>query len=482
MKAIRLIRPLMAGIAGLLLLAGCRPELDYVVDSFRSSQATLSGSGETITVLFNSEAGSASLDLSSSGSWTAEVVNGRADWCTLSQTEGKRGVATLTFTVQANGEYDERSASVVFTTGDLKRTIVVVQKQHDAMLLSSGRVDLDANGGTVTVEVSSNIDFTHTVSAEASGWIHPLGTKGLRQSAVSFAIDANEALDRRSGVITFQGDAGTETVTVYQKGEIPTIVVSDADVSLPAEEGILQVEVASNIDVTFELEEEDNWLEEIKTRTISTRTYTFSYTRNHGREARTCNIIFRNDDYAKADTVRVVQPEADILRSGWHTYVPSTGATIEILTADAVDDISLFHFESDWPEAVSMEKDQNGRYAVLRIEPNPTPFVRRTGCTVYRPGVDEPDVMEITQYGTKPSFFYETSLREVTVPDFMSLSDPVLVIWGDGTMELYAQDLRHTYDAPGKHTIRFEGVSFPFFLIESPQNGGKFDFSNLRNE
>lgn len=475
----------MACALGLLVLAGCRPELDYVVDSFRSSQATLSGAGETITVLFNSDAGTASLDLSSSGAWKAEFVNGRAYWCTLSQEEGKRGVATLTFTVQANGEYDERSASVVFTNGDLKRTIVVVQKQRDAMLLSSGRVDIDANGGTVTVEVSSNIDFTHSVASEASGWIHSLGTKGLRQSVVSFAIDANEALDRRSGVITFQGPAGEETVTVYQKGEVPTIVVSDEEVSLPAEEGILQVEVASNIDVTFEIQEDDNWLEEIKTRTISTRTFTFAYTRNHGRKERTCNIVFRNEDFAKADTVWIVQPAAEIIRAGFadYVYVPSAGATVRIPTSDAVDDFSLVHLESDWTENVSMEKDpEDGRYFLLKIEPNPNASARQTECHVYRPGFDEADILQIFQFSQKPSFTYETTLREVTAPSFQETIWPILVIWGDGTRDIYEKDLKHSYAESGKHTIRFEGVEFPLFLIDSPLSGGKFDFSNLRYE
>ena len=67
---------LLIGI--LLLLASCRPELEIVDNSFRSTAATLSESGETISVLFNSDSGSASLDLNASGSWTAEFVNGRA--------------------------------------------------------------------------------------------------------------------------------------------------------------------------------------------------------------------------------------------------------------------------------------------------------------------------------------------------------------------------------------------------------------------
>ena len=481
-RIVRLLLPLFLA-AGLLL--SCRPELDYVDNSFHSNDATLSESSETINVLFTSEAGMASLDLSASGSWTAEFVNGRAYWCSLSQSEGKRGVATLTITVQSNGEYDERSAAILFTCGKLQRTIVVTQKQHDALLLSSGRVDLDANGGTITVTVSSNIDFTHSVAAEASGWIHSLGTKGLRQSEVSFAVDANETLDRRSGVITFQGEAGTESVTVYQKGEVPTIVVSDEAVSLPAEEGILQVEVASNIDVTFELEEDDNWLEEIKTRTISTRSYTFSYTRNHGRKDRRCNIIFRNENFAKADTVRVVQPAAEIIRSGFdsYVYVPSAGATVMIPTSDAVNDLSLVHVESDWAKAVSMNKSpEDGQYFLLKIEPNPKPSARQAECFVFRPGFDEADILQVVQYSQKPSFTYETALREVTVPNFQETIWPILIIWGDGTSDLYEKDLKHSYAESGRHTIRFEGIEFPFFLIESPQNGGNFDFSNLRNE
>ena len=466
---------------GLLLLAGCRPELDYVADSFHSSQATLSESGETITVLFNSEAGSASLDLSSSGAWTAEFVNGRAYWCSLSQSEGKRGVASLTFTVQANGEYDERSASVVFTSGKLKRTIVVVQKQHDSMLLSSERVEMDADGGTFSIEVSANIDFSHRIEENGSSWIHVLSTKGLSKSVVTFAVDANTALDRRSGTVTFNSVNGPETVTVYQKGETPTIVISEENVSLSAEEGICKVEVASNLDVEFTIPEDCAWLREVKTRTISTNTYTFAYDRNHARESRACEIVFRNDAFAKADTVRIEQQKSGILRSDSRVYCPSTGETFAILTVGAVDDFGQLHFDSDWPEEVSVEPDAEGNRFLVQIGANPTPYVRRTGCDVYRPGFDEPDHIEFVQFGQNPSFSYQTSLREVVVPELDGLEETALVFWGDGTWEAYSEELTHTYAGDGIHTIRIESISLPFVLIHFPKTGAQFDFTRLRN-
>ena len=78
-------------------LTGCRPELDF--DAFHSGEASFSGGGENYVILFNSDAGTASVELSASGKWTAEFVNGRAYWCSLSAAEGKRGTVTLTFSV-----------------------------------------------------------------------------------------------------------------------------------------------------------------------------------------------------------------------------------------------------------------------------------------------------------------------------------------------------------------------------------------------
>jgi len=465
-----------------LPLTSCRPELEYVADSFRSSQASISGTGETVTLLFDAEAGTASLDLSSSGTWTAEFVNGRAYWCSLSQSEGKRGVATLTFTVQANGEYDERSASVVFTNGDLKQTIVVVQKQHDAMLISSGRVDLDAAGGTISVEVSANVDFTHSVDAGADEWIHSLGTKGLQRTVVSFSVDPNGNLERRSGTITFQGANGTETVTVYQKGEVPTIVVSEPEMSVPPEEGVLQVEVASNIDVSYEISEDCDWLQEIQTRTVSTRTYTFAFKRNHGREPRSCSIVFHNDEYAMDEQVWVEQLPTEIVRDARQFFVPSSGDTLVLATVGAIADFRQFRFESDWPEALSVEPDGDGNRFLLKITPNPGPDPRTTFCDVYREGFDEPDRVSFLQFSQRPSFSYETDLREVTVPLIKGLEETAIVIWGDGNYETYAEDLAHQYAVEGTHTIRIEGASLPFILIPMPTNGMQCDFTNLRHK
>ena len=458
-------------------LTACRPELDF--DFHQNSQASFSGNGENYTVLFDAESGVASIDLNASGHWTAEFVNGRAYWCTLSALEGKRGVATLTFSVQSNGEYDERSAAVVFTCKDLKRTIVVTQKQRDALLLSSGRVEMSADGGSFTVEVLSNIDFSHQIEANGQSWIRTISTKGLDKSVLTFQVDQNASLDKRIGTVTFVGPTSQETVTVYQKGETPTIVISEDTVSLTAEEGVFKVEVASNIDATLQVPEDCDWLREIQTKTISTHTYQFAYDRNQARTARTCYLVFRNDAFKKVDSVQVEQGQVPILKEVQDVYIPSAGDVVTLATSAAVQSFDQFHYDATWFEPAGMESDPDGNRFSFRVGPNPEQKMRAVPVSVSIPGFAEPDVFQVRQYGPYPSFSYVTTEQEVVVPKLDEGEIPYLVFWGDGSYERYTQDLQHRYESAGPHTIRFEGHSFLFLLLPAPQDGMRYDFSHL---
>ena len=192
----------------ILLLTGCRPDIEFVEGSFRSGPADVTASGGNISMIFSSGAGSASVDLKASGKWSATFVNDRAgDWCSLSTSSGKRGTATITVSVTENKEYDDRSASINFVCGDVKRTIVVTQKKKDALLLTSTRQDVVKEGGRFTVEVKANVSFTYEIAESAKSWIKSVGTKGLTTSTMTFDVAANDSFNKREGEITFTSTA-----------------------------------------------------------------------------------------------------------------------------------------------------------------------------------------------------------------------------------------------------------------------------------
>lgn len=294
-----------------LLLSACHPEIEFVENSFRSSQAESSLSGGNLSVVFPSSGGSASIDLDASGKWSASFVNDRAaDWCSLSASQGKRGTATIAVSVKENPDYDERSASINFTCGDVKRTIVVTQKQKDAMLLSSDRQDIGMDGGRFTIEVQSNVRYDYAISKNAESWLTLTGTKGLSTHTLTFNAAANETFLKREGEITFTSETGTEVVKVYQEADTPTIILSSNTVEMPVEGGHFTVDVRSNVDVSFEISSGCKWIHVAKTNSMSTNAYAFTIDENEQFVKRQAEIKFKCAEWNLEETVSVSQAAA----------------------------------------------------------------------------------------------------------------------------------------------------------------------------
>ena len=75
------------------------------------SQATLSVS--TSSVNYTSKGGVQSINITSSNEWTASLLDWSDNWCTISPTNGKAGISTLTISTTTNNTYYDRTTSVI---------------------------------------------------------------------------------------------------------------------------------------------------------------------------------------------------------------------------------------------------------------------------------------------------------------------------------------------------------------------------------
>ena len=292
-----------------MLLASCKPEMDFTEVTV-SGQTKIVGtpSEEELSLLFPSDAGSATVNLEANRKWSASFVNERAkDWCSLSTDSGKRGTATITVYVKANTDYDQRSASIIFNCDGLERTIVVTQKQKDALLLSSTRQDVGKDGGLVVIEVKANIAYSSSVDPSAESWIMQIPTKGLTTSTISFQVAANEEVEKREGAITISSSLGQETVKVYQEGAAPTLIVSGNQVEMDPSGGTFQVEVRSNVDVSVGIPQDCDWVSEVTTKAMSTNTFVFEVENNGTFLPREAQLIFSNSQYKLKEALTVSQ-------------------------------------------------------------------------------------------------------------------------------------------------------------------------------
>ena len=295
-------------LAGLLALTACKQELLFLPETFQSPVAECLGDQTEVSMVFSPEAGSATLSFQSSQAWTASFVNDRArEWCSIPVAGGRKGTATLQVDVKKNEGYDERSASILLICGEVRRTLVVTQKQQDALLLSPGLVELPQEGGTFSIELKSNIDYQLTMPGEFS-WLHQESTKGLITATVTFRADANDNVLPRYATVLVSSSLGREGVAVFQHGEDPALVLGSRSVEMPAGGGTFEVQITSNLDVEITGEPEScDWVEEVKTKTLSTQTYCFSVSANEAGEIREMDLVFSNAQFELSDSVHVRQ-------------------------------------------------------------------------------------------------------------------------------------------------------------------------------
>ena len=420
----------LSALWALLLLSACKPELDFIEGSLRPGSAEATLSGGNVSVNFTSSAGSASVDLKASGNWTATFVNDRAkDWCTFSTSEGKRGTATIKVSVKENSDYDQRSASINFVCGDLRRTILVTQKQKDALLVTSNRIDVGQAGGQITVEVQANIPFEYAISDPAKAWIKQVGTKGLTTSRLLFSVSANEDLEKREGEITVSSSAGKEVVRVYQEGGDPTIVLSQNRYAVTAEGGQVRVDVQSNIDVTLELPSACDWVRETSTKALSTSTFYLTVDENESFVERSCQLLFRAAAWGLEEAVTIVQEAARpqiILGTGMYEFGPEGGD----LSIDVQSNFGITAIVPDtcaWIKAVETKSLTTKTFHFL-VEANDV-FDIREGKILFHN-----ESLGIT----------ETVVVRQSYRDALFLSDPVIEVAAEGG--LVEVQVNHTVD------------------------------------
>ena len=481
----------LACMAGLFLFPGCTPELDFLIDEFVAPKAEISGTQVSPTLLFSSDEGQATVVFHCNRRWSAAFVNDRASqWCSMPATEGRGGTVSVIVRVSQNTDYDERSASIVFTCDDVTRTLVVTQKQKDALLLESNRLDVPYEGGTYELHFRTNVDFKVSVAEDAASWISQSRTKGLTSHTAIFQIDANNTLKARQGEVVVSSSIGNEVLKVYQEGEKPTLVLGEHDFDLESAEADISVRVTSNLDVSYSLRD-GSWVHEVKTKTVSTNEFHFRVDRNPGRKERTDYIVFRDKEYGVSDSVRIHQRVVPILAEDQVIpgFLPSRSVQLSLLTSDGDPQVYKASASASWLRFEGIAEDPESGHCRIRFEtqPNPDKNPREGVIRVYHVDYEIPEEIMVTQVQAERYFAYSTRRTEVKAPSLVHDGNG-FILWGDGLFDDLSSvrgdtEWIHLYtDGKKQHTIVVESAAIPWLLVSEPEDGMHFDFSNLKKE
>ena len=215
------------------------------------------------------EGGVISIAINSTVAWTAKASE---SWVTLSPTSGEAGDATVKASVLKNDSNDSRTATVTFTAGTKTATYTILQSQLDALNIATTEFTVEAEGGTVEIPVSANVDYT-VIVPDAVDWVHVTSTRGMVDSKITLTVDPTQLYDKdEAGVPTFNADAlvrtakitvagaGEKQVTIGQKAFVPSFeyegdyaglqwsFYDGVPIVFPQEGGTFVINVNANID------------------------------------------------------------------------------------------------------------------------------------------------------------------------------------------------------------------------------------------
>ena len=303
-----------------------------------STQTSITISPSALTFDAQGEAKSVTVTCTTGKTWT---LSGGESWCTASGTNGANG-ATVTFTAEANTSPDERNATYTFTCGDKTAKLVVTQKQQDALTVTSSKVEVDAQGGPINVEVKANIPFEYVIADKDKGWITPVETKSMQTTVLSFNIAQNESIQKREGTITIKSGELNETITVYQAGEQPTIVITQNTYEVSGKGETIKVEINSNVEFSVSIPATYSaWIQEAaEPRALSTHTKYFTISINLETQSRTGEILFTSQEHNLTEKVTIQQ---NALSDDDYTtvHVPTKGTLASVLAENDLDASSI---------------------------------------------------------------------------------------------------------------------------------------------
>lgn len=399
-------------VLGLLLMLcqGCSEDKEENPPAPESPSITVE-SGEDMPV-FETAGGTAALTFTATSDWTASVDGAASGWLSVSPASGEAGTHTLSLVTTANDSYDERNASVTITSGSVKKTLTVTQKQKDALLLTSNKVELEAEGGDFSIKLQANVEVTYEIESGAQTWLTPVArSRGLTSSVLAFHAEANEEAEARQAVIKLAGGNGlTEEVTVYQMGTGPTLLLSQSEYIVSSAGETIQVELRSNTAYEIEMPGVD-WLRENSSRSLSTYTHYFIVDPNETYDARSAVIRFIDRENGIEQTVTVTQMQRDAIVVAQNVYqIGVEGGALDFAVQANVD--FTVSTNADWITQVEA-RGLTERMLCFEVTPNEGEEMREAVITLESGSVKQ--TIKVQQFGKMEEPFIDLSLQEYKV-------------------------------------------------------------------
>lgn len=359
-------------------------------------------------VNFTTSASTQKLEFTAAEDWniTAAATRNGEIWYQIFPTSGGPGKADVIIKVDENKSNDDRSVAITINSGKTKKTLMVSQKQKDALLVTSNRMEVKQEGGTLNIEVNANIKYKAVIADDCQSWIKPTqtSTRGMSASTISFKVTMNGERDKREGEIYITDGTLTQVVTVYQHGG-NLILLNENEYPVGDRGETIKVELNSNCLYGVKMPDV-GWIREATmSRGMSSHTIYYTVSANDRNESRRAKIIFYDkDNVLIADTLTVIQAQKDaVVVDNQNINLETPNDTVFAIDVNANVDVEVRPADTcQWITESTATRGLQLRKIYLKAAKNESFSPRRGRVLIKNKNSSECDTLKIWQPG-KPT-------------------------------------------------------------------------------
>ena len=307
--------------------------------------------------------GSATVDVESNVDYEVQIPD-TCSWVTLSQPSATRGLEKSSFTllVSENKSYRERKAQIKVTNKSegLSGTVTVVQPFEAVFKADTTSFRLDMDGGIVTINMESNIDYEVVIPDEFP-WIKILQSSDTRptrapnQSVVTLRVLDNMSYSPRDGIACIRNrDAGCEIRVSIHQTFAPVLTAGTTSFEVGMEGAVITVPMESNIPYEVIIPENCNWVTRTpssRTRAVSPSSVSLTVAENKSYRDREVIVTIVNSQAGISVPISIHQPFVTVFKADKTTFdVDMQGGTVTVnIESNISYDVTLPD-DCDWIE------------------------------------------------------------------------------------------------------------------------------------
>ena len=142
--------------------------------------------------------------------------------------------STLNLSIDKNDGYDSRTAKIMLyeKNGSASEEITITQKAKNEIEIPNKEFIVDENGGTLNIEVNSNVDYKFIINDNCKEWIkEPSKTRGLTSHTHLLEISSLGDGENRTGTVTVSNEDFkiSKSITIKQR---QTLIFNKAEVTV----------------------------------------------------------------------------------------------------------------------------------------------------------------------------------------------------------------------------------------------------------